>query len=90
MTMTVPERNSPSAIESTSGRSPITLSPNAKSALSIGMSNRQPPGKAALHAQMRIELANLHQTLRTTMIFMTHDQIEAMTLAERIVVLNAA
>ena len=44
---------------------------------------------AALRAQMRIELANLHQTLRTTMIFVTHDQIEAMTLAERIVVLNA-
>ncbi len=43
---------------------------------------------AALRTQMRIELAKLHQTLRTTMIFVTHDQVEAMTLAERIVVLN--
>ena len=44
---------------------------------------------AALRGQMRIELANLHQRLRTTMIFVTHDQVEAMTLADRVVVLNA-
>jgi multiple sugar transport system ATP-binding protein len=44
---------------------------------------------AALRAQMRVELANLHERLRTTMIFVTHDQIEAMTLASRVVILNS-
>jgi multiple sugar transport system ATP-binding protein len=43
---------------------------------------------AALRAQMRIELKRLHRTLGTTMIYVTHDQVEAMTLADRIVVLN--
>jgi multiple sugar transport system ATP-binding protein len=43
---------------------------------------------AALRAQMRVELANMHQRLRATMIFVTHDQTEAMTLASRVVVLN--
>ena len=44
---------------------------------------------AALRARTRIEIAQLHQRLRATMIFVTHDQIEAMTLAERIVVMNS-
>src|SRR5690606_35345248 len=44
---------------------------------------------AALRAHTRIELAQLHQQLGTTMVFVTHDQVEAMTLADRIVVLNA-
>ena len=44
---------------------------------------------AALRGQMRIEIAQLHQTLATTMIYVTHDQVEAMTMADRIVVLNA-
>ena len=44
---------------------------------------------AALRSRTRVELARLHQTLRTTMVFVTHDQMEAMTLASRIVVLNA-
>ncbi|NVM74869.1 ABC-type sugar transport system ATPase subunit [Duganella sp. SG902] len=43
---------------------------------------------AALRVQMRIELKNLHRTLRSTMIYVTHDQVEAMTLADRIVVLR--
>ncbi|HKB59884.1 MAG TPA: sn-glycerol-3-phosphate ABC transporter ATP-binding protein UgpC [Gallionellaceae bacterium] len=43
---------------------------------------------AALRVQMRIELKRLHRELRTTMIYVTHDQVEAMTLADRIVVLN--
>ncbi|WGF88495.1 ABC transporter ATP-binding protein [Marinivivus vitaminiproducens] len=43
---------------------------------------------AALRVQMRIELAKLHTDLNATMIYVTHDQIEAMTLADRIVVLN--
>ncbi|MEO6079621.1 MAG: ATP-binding cassette domain-containing protein [Steroidobacteraceae bacterium] len=44
---------------------------------------------AALRARTRIELAELHQQLGTTMIFVTHDQVEAMTLASRIVVMNS-
>jgi multiple sugar transport system ATP-binding protein len=44
---------------------------------------------AALRARTRIELAQLHQQLGATMIFVTHDQAEAMTLADRIVVINA-
>ena len=43
---------------------------------------------AALRLRTRVELARLHQQVRATTIFVTHDQIEAMTLAERIVVMN--
>ena len=43
---------------------------------------------AKLRAQMRTEIKALHQTLNTTSIYVTHDQIEAMTMANRIVVLN--
>ena len=43
---------------------------------------------AALRVQMRVELENLHSTLNSTMIYVTHDQVEAMTLADKIVVLN--
>ena len=44
---------------------------------------------AALRVRMRYEFARLHAELKTTMIYVTHDQVEAMTLADRIVVLNA-
>ncbi|WP_445503880.1 ABC transporter ATP-binding protein [Microvirga sp. G4-2] len=44
---------------------------------------------AALRVQTRIEIAKLHTDTRATMIYVTHDQVEAMTLADRIVVLNA-
>jgi multiple sugar transport system ATP-binding protein len=44
---------------------------------------------AALRVQMRIEIARLHRELKTTIIYVTHDQVEAMTMASRIVVLNA-
>src|SRR3954466_8323894 len=43
---------------------------------------------AALRVQMRTELARLHRELGTTMIYVTHDQIEAMTMADKIVVLQ--
>lgn len=43
---------------------------------------------AALRVQMRIEIAKLHKQLGCTMIYVTHDQIEAMTMAEKIVVLD--
>jgi multiple sugar transport system ATP-binding protein len=44
---------------------------------------------ANLRGQMRSELKELHQRLRTTTVYVTHDQIEAMTLADRVVVMNA-
>ena len=44
---------------------------------------------AALRVATRIEIARLHRELGTTMIYVTHDQVEAMTLADRIVVLRA-
>ena len=44
---------------------------------------------ASLRAQMRVELARLHRKLGTTMVYVTHDQVEAMTLADRIAVLES-
>ncbi len=44
---------------------------------------------AALRGQMRVELGRLHEELNATMIYVTHDQIEAMTMADKIVVLQA-
>ena len=44
---------------------------------------------ASLRVQMRVELSKLHGELKSTMIYVTHDQVEAMTLANRIVVLSA-
>ena len=43
---------------------------------------------AALRVQTRIEISKLHKQLKSTMVYVTHDQIEAMTLADRIVVIN--
>ena len=43
---------------------------------------------ASLRVQMRIEIKRLHERLKTTMIYVTHDQVEAMTLADKIVVLD--
>jgi multiple sugar transport system ATP-binding protein len=44
---------------------------------------------AALRGDMRVELSQLHRELDATMVYVTHDQVEAMTMADRIVVLNA-
>ncbi len=43
---------------------------------------------AALRVQMRVEIGELHNKLKTTMIYVTHDQVEAMTMADKIVVLD--
>ena len=43
---------------------------------------------AALRVNMRMEITDLHQSLKTTMIYVTHDQVEAMTMADKIVVLH--
>jgi multiple sugar transport system ATP-binding protein len=44
---------------------------------------------ASLRGTMRLEISELHYQLKTTMIYVTHDQVEAMTMADKIVVLNA-
>jgi multiple sugar transport system ATP-binding protein len=44
---------------------------------------------ASLRVNMRLEISELHQTLATTMVYVTHDQVEAMTMADKIVVLQA-
>ncbi len=44
---------------------------------------------AKLRVQMRLEIQKLHRELKTTSIFVTHDQVEAMTLADRMIVMNA-
>jgi multiple sugar transport system ATP-binding protein len=43
---------------------------------------------AELRVEMRLHIARLHQELKTTMVYVTHDQVEAMTLADKIVVMN--
>jgi sn-glycerol 3-phosphate transport system ATP-binding protein len=44
---------------------------------------------AKLRVQMRIEIKRLHQSIRTTSVYVTHDQVEAMTLGDRLIVMNA-
>ncbi|HEX3141739.1 MAG TPA: sn-glycerol-3-phosphate ABC transporter ATP-binding protein UgpC, partial [Rhizobacter sp.] len=81
-------------------RKPKSLSGGQRQRVAIGRAIVRKPGvflfdeplsnlDAALRVQMRVELARLHRELRTTMVYVTHDQVEAMTLADRIVVVNA-
>ncbi len=81
-------------------RKPRALSGGQRQRVSIGRAIVREPGvllldeplsnlDAALRVRMRFEFARLHQSLGTTMIYVTHDQIEAMTLANRIVVMEA-
>ncbi|HEY8247520.1 MAG TPA: sn-glycerol-3-phosphate ABC transporter ATP-binding protein UgpC [Hyphomicrobium sp.] len=87
-------------IEHLLDRKPKALSGGQKQRVAIGRAIVRKPNvflfdeplsnlDAGLRASMRYELAKLHQELKTTMIYVTHDQIEAMTLAKRIVVLSA-
>jgi multiple sugar transport system ATP-binding protein len=80
-------------------RKPAALSGGQRQRVAIGRAIIREPGiflfdeplsnlDAALRVQMRIELSRLHQRLGATMIYVTHDQVEAMTLGERIVVFN--
>jgi lactose/L-arabinose transport system ATP-binding protein len=81
-------------------RKPAQLSGGQRQRVAIGRAIvRQPKAflfdeplsnlDAELRAQMRVELAKLHNDLGSTMIYVTHDQVEAMTLADKIVVLRA-
>src|SRR6185295_19334278 len=80
-------------------RKPVQLSGGQRQRVAIGRALVREPEAflfdeplsnldAMLRVQMRIELAKLHKALGTTMIYVTHDQVEAMTLADRIVVLD--
>jgi multiple sugar transport system ATP-binding protein len=81
-------------------RKPSQLSGGQRQRVAIGRAIVREPGvflfdeplsnlDAALRVQMRIEIAKLHQSLKATMIYVTHDQVEAMTMADKIVVLQA-
>ncbi len=87
-------------IESLLDRKPRELSGGQRQRVAIGRAIVRDPKvflfdeplsnlDAALRVQTRIEIAKLHADTRATMIYVTHDQVEAMTLADRIVVLNA-
>jgi len=80
-------------------RRPAHLSGGQRQRVAIGRAIVKQPGvflldealsnlDAKLRIQMRVELETLHQALAATMVYVTHDQVEAMTMADRIVVLN--
>ena len=80
-------------------RKPAQLSGGQRQRVAIGRSLVREPEvflfdeplsnlDALLRVQMRLELAKLHKALKSTMIYVTHDQVEAMTLASKIVVLD--
>lgn len=86
-------------LENLLDRKPRELSGGQRQRVAIGRAIVRHPGvflfdeplsnlDAALRVDMRLELARLHHTLGTTMIYVTHDQIEAMTLATKIVVMR--
>jgi multiple sugar transport system ATP-binding protein len=87
-------------IEQLLDRKPAQLSGGQRQRVAIGRAITKSPQvflfdeplsnlDAALRARTRVEISKLHQTLGATMIFVTHDQVEAMTMATRIVVMNA-
>ncbi|MEO9527324.1 sn-glycerol-3-phosphate ABC transporter ATP-binding protein UgpC [Roseibium sp.] len=80
-------------------RRPKALSGGQRQRVAIGRAIVREPGAflfdeplsnldAALRVEMRFEIARLHKSLGTTMVYVTHDQVEAMTLADKIVVLQ--
>ncbi len=86
-------------VESLLDRKPAKMSGGQRQRIAIGRAIVRRPEvflfdeplsnlDAKLRSKMRIELAKLHKKLDTTMIYVTHDQVEAMTLGERIIVMN--
>lgn len=86
-------------IENYLDRTPRALSGGQRQRVAIGRAIVREPDvflfdeplsnlDAALRGQTRLEIARLHQRLKTTIVYVTHDQVEAMTLADKIVVLR--
>jgi multiple sugar transport system ATP-binding protein len=87
------------SLEELADRRPAELSGGQRQRVAIGRAIVREPElflfdeplsnlDAALRVHMRLEIASLHDRIGTTMIYVTHDQVEAMTLADRIVVLH--
>jgi multiple sugar transport system ATP-binding protein len=87
-------------IEDLLDRRPAQLSGGQRQRVAIGRAIVREPGiflfdeplsnlDAELRVQMRVEIAKLHKRLGSTMIYVTHDQVEAMTMADKIVVLRS-
>lgn len=81
------------------GRKPNALSGGQRQRVAIGRAMVRDPAvflfdeplsnlDAQLRTQMRLEIKKLHQRVKTTIIFVTHDQVEAMTMADRIVIMK--
>ncbi|HQZ12437.1 MAG TPA: ABC transporter ATP-binding protein [Devosia sp.] len=88
------------SLEQYLGRRPAELSGGQRQRVAIGRAVVREPKlflfdeplsnlDAALRVNTRLEIARLHRTLSATMVYVTHDQVEAMTLADKIVVMNA-
>jgi multiple sugar transport system ATP-binding protein len=86
-------------LEKLTGRLPRALSGGQRQRVAMGRAIVREPRAflfdeplsnldAALRVEMRLEIARLHKRLKATMVYVTHDQVEALTLADRIVVLN--
>jgi multiple sugar transport system ATP-binding protein len=86
-------------IESLLARKPKALSGGQRQRVAMGRAIVRDPKvflfdeplsnlDAKLRVQMRVEISRLHNRLQTTIIYVTHDQVEAMTLADRIVIMN--
>ena len=86
-------------IEDLLGRKPKQLSGGQRQRVAIGRAITRSPKvflfdeplsnlDAALRSEMRVEISKLHKKMNSNIIYVTHDQVEAMTLADRIVVLN--
>ncbi len=87
-------------IEDFLGRRPSQLSGGQRQRVAMGRAIVREPAAflfdeplsnldAALRVEMRLEIAKLHNRMKATTVYVTHDQVEAMTLADRIVVMNA-
>jgi ABC-type sugar transport system ATPase subunit len=87
-------------LETLLARKPRALSGGQRQRVAIGRALARKPKlflfdeplsnlDASLRAEMRVELSKLHASLGNTMIYVTHDQVEGMTLADRIVIMNA-
>ena len=86
-------------LENLLARKPSELSGGQRQRVAMGRAMVRSPGiflfdeplsnlDAKLRIQMRIEIKRLHRELRTTSVFVTHDQVEAMTLADKLIVMN--